>query len=166
MGDEEQKGDVFMNKGNVLKQKKETKKLVYVGMCADLLHHGHINILKEAKKFGKVTVGLLTDEAMQSYKRVPALKFEQRRMILKNIKGVSKVVAQETLDYTSNLKKYRPDFVVHGDDWKTGVQKETREKVVATLQEWGGKVIDVPYTQGISSTQLHQHLSSERVGTK
>jgi cytidyltransferase-like protein len=113
------------------------KKKVYVGMSADLMHPGHINILKEAAKLGVVTVGLLTDRAIASYKRLPFMSFEQRRQVIENIKGVVEVVSQDTLDYRPNLKKIKPDFVVHGDDWKEGVQIKTREQVVETLDSWG-----------------------------
>ena len=129
-------------------------KKVYVGISADLIHHGHLNIINEARKLGEVTLGLLTDEAIVSYKRLPLLTYEQRKVIMENIKGVSQIVPQETLDYLPNLKKLKPDYVVHGDDWKTGVQKETRQRVIDVLKEWGGELIEVPYTHGVSSTQL------------
>jgi phosphoenolpyruvate phosphomutase len=138
-------------------------KKVYVGMSADLIHPGHLNIIKEAAKLGEVMVGLLTDKAIASYKRLPALKFEQRKLIIESIKGVAEVVAQEELDYSDNLRKYKPDFVVHGDDWKKGVQQQTRQKVIDTLAEWGGELHEVPYTKGISSTQLNQSL--KEIGT-
>lgn len=140
-----------------------TNKTVYVGMSADIIHPGHLNIIHEAQKLGKVIVGVLTDEAIASYKRLPYLNYEQRSLVVKNLKGVSEVVPQTTLDYRPNLEKIRPDFVVHGDDWKEGVQKETRQKVIDTIAEWGGKVIDIPYTQGISSTQLNSKL--KEIGT-
>ena len=133
-------------------------KTVYVGMSADLIHPGHMNILEEASKYGQVTVGLLTDKAIASYKRLPALTYEQRKKVIENIKHVYNVIPQDTLDYTDNLKLIQPDFVVHGDDWKDGVQKETRQKVLDTLNIWQGKLIEVPYTKGISSTQLHDSL--------
>ena len=136
---------------------------VYVGMCADLIHHGHLNIIKEAKKYGYVTVGLLTDSAIASYKRLPALSYKERKIVVENIVGVGRVVPQETLDYIPNLEKYKPDFVVHGDDWKEGVQKQVRQGVIDKLEEWGGVVVDVPYTKGVSSTKLHNHL--KEIGT-
>jgi len=138
-------------------------KKVYVGMSADLIHPGHLNIISEARKLGEVTVGLLTDTAIASYKRLPYLTFEQRKIIVKNIKGVEKVIAQESLDYVPNLKLLRPDYVVHGDDWKTGVQSQTRQRVMDTLKEWGGELIEVEYTKGISSTQLNKSL--KEIGT-
>jgi len=138
-------------------------KKVYVGMSADLVHPGHINIIIEAAKLGEVIVGLLTDTAIAGYKRLPYLAFEQRKCIVENIKGVSQVVPQYSLDYTKNLKELRPDFVVHGDDWKVGVQANVRQKVIETLSEWGGKLVEIPYTQGISSTQLYDDL--KQIGT-
>ena len=100
----------------------ENEKLVYVGMVGDFLHHGHINIIEEARKFGNVIVGLLTDRAVASYKRLPVFTFEQRKKIIENIKGVTSVVPQDSLDYIPNIKKIKPNYVVHGDDWKIGIQ--------------------------------------------
>ena len=139
------------------------RKKVYVGMSADIIHPGHLNIIHEAQKLGYVTVGVLTDAAISSYKRLPYLNYEQRSLIVKNLKGVEEVIPQSTLDYVPNLELLRPDFVVHGDDWKEGVQKETRQRVIDTISKWGGKVIDVPYTKGISSTQLNSKL--KEIGT-
>jgi len=130
-------------------------KQVYVGMSADIIHPGHLNIIREAAKLGDVTVGVLTDEAIASYKRLPYLSFEQRKMVVENLVGVSKVVAQKTLDYVPNLEKLKPDFVVHGDDWKTGVQTKVRQRVIDALARWGGKLVEPPYTPGISSTKLN-----------
>ncbi len=101
-------------------------KKVYIGLSADLIHQGHINIIAEGCKLGKVIIGLLTDEAIASYKRLPLIAFDERKLIVENLKGVEEVVAQTTLDYIPNLKKIKPDYVVHGDDWRTGVQREVR----------------------------------------
>ncbi|WP_417458118.1 phosphoenolpyruvate mutase [Kordiimonas sp.] len=136
---------------------------VYMGMSADLLHPGHVNIIKKAAELGELTIGLLTDSAIASYKRLPFLTFEQRKSVVENIKGVVRVVPQETLNYEPNLRTYKPDIVVHGDDWKTGVQKKTRARVIEVLAEWGGKLVEFPYTEGISSTQLHGSI--KEVGT-
>ena len=138
-------------------------KTVYVGMSADLIHPGHINIIREASKLGRVTVGLLTDSAIASYKRVPVMSWELRRDVVSAIKGVDEVVPQETLDYVPNLTNLRPDFVVHGDDWKEGVQRKVRQSVIEIIAAWGGELIEIPYTSGISSTQLNQAL--KEVGT-
>jgi len=138
-------------------------KTVYVGMSADLIHPGHMNIIKEAAKYGNVIIGLLTDKAIASYKRLPALTYDQRKDIIENIKHVSKVVPQYSLSYVDNLQQYKPNYVVHGDDWKTGVQKQTRQDVINTLKEWNGELIEIAYTKGISSTQLHTSLNE--IGT-
>jgi phosphoenolpyruvate phosphomutase len=134
------------------------EKTVYIGMSADLIHPGHLNVISTGKKLGRVVIGLLTDEAIASYKRVPFLNFEQRKVIIENIAGVSEVVAQQTLDYTANLKKIRPQYVVHGDDWKVGIQQATRQQVIDTLKEWGGELVEVPYTSGISSTIIQKAI--------
>jgi phosphoenolpyruvate mutase len=139
------------------------KKTVYVAMSADLIHPGHLSILRKASELGDVTVGVLTDQAVASYKRLPYMSFDQRSQVVENLKGVGRVVAQETLDYIPNLRKYRPDYVVHGDDWREGVQRKVREDVIAVLVEWGGELIEVPYTQDISSTQLNKAL--KEIGT-
>lgn len=141
----------------------EVSKKVYVGMSADLVHPGHLNVLKKAAELGEVTVGVLTDRAIASYKRLPYMTFEQRKAVVESLKGVSQVVAQETLDYVPNLKKYKPDYVVHGDDWREGVQRKVRQQVIEALAEWGGELIEVPYTEGISSTQLNRAL--KEIGT-
>ena len=131
-------------------------KKVYVGMSADLIHPGHLNILKVASELGQVTVGVLTDSAIASYKRLPYMNYEQRADIVSNLKAVSEVIPQSTLDYSENLKALKPDYVVHGDDWKDGVQQHTRQIVIDTIAEWGGELVEVPYTQGISSTALNK----------
>jgi phosphoenolpyruvate mutase len=136
---------------------------VYVAMSADLIHPGHLNILKTAAQYGEVTVGVLTDAAIASYKRLPYMSYAQRSVIVENLKGVSRVVPQETLDYVPNLRMLKPDYVVHGDDWKTGVQQATRQRVIDALAEWGGELVEPAYTQGISSTQLNKALKD--VGT-
>lgn len=123
-------------------------------MSADLIHNGHLNILKKASTFGDVTVGVLTDRAITSYKRLPHMTYEQRAEIVSSLKYVNNVISQNTLDYSDNLRRLKPDFVVHGDDWKEGVQYETRQSVIDVLSEWGGKLVEFPYTEGISSTQL------------
>ena len=147
-----------------MKQNKYSKKKVYIGLSADILHKGHINILKIGKKYGEVIVGLLTDEAIASYKNIPYLNYEKRKVVLENIKYVTKVIPQKTLDYVENLNLIKPDYVVHGDDWKTGVQQKTRDRVIKTLRKWSGKLIEPKYTKNISSTlikkQMHNIISS------
>jgi phosphoenolpyruvate mutase len=138
-------------------------KTVYVGMSADLVHPGHLNIIKKAATLGEVTIGLLTDQAIASYKRVPYMTFEQRLQVIENIKGVTRVVPQTTLDYVPNLQELKPNYVVHGDDWQQGVQKGVRQSVIDCLAQWQGKLVEVPYTQGISSTALHKAM--KEIGT-
>ena len=139
------------------------EKIVYVGMAADIIHEGHLNILAEARKLGKVIVGVLTDEAIASYKRIPFTPYKHRVTIVENLKGVEKVIPQETLDYVPNLKKIKPDYLVHGDDWKTGVQKKTRDRALKAMQEWGGELVEPQYTKGVSSTQLIEALKEKGI---
>ena len=127
-------------------------------MAADIIHKGHINILKKASKLGFVIVGLLTDNAILSYKNFPHLKYRERKVIIENIRFVDKVIPQKTLDYSQNLKKIKPHFVVHGDDWKKGVQKNTRKMVIQLIKRWSGVLIEVKYTKNISSSMLKKRL--------
>ena len=133
--------------------------IVYVGLSADILHEGHINILKIANSYGDVVVGLLTDEAIASYKNIPYLNFRQRKVVLENLRYVKKVIPQQTLDYVDNLNIVRPNYVVHGDDWKTGIQKKTRDRVLKALKKWSGKLIEPKYTKNISSTIIKNKIS-------
>ena len=129
-------------------------KTVFVVMCAEFLHPGHVNIIKVARELGEVTVGLATDEFNARYKRLAWMSYEQRKIIVENIKGVERVIPQETLDLPPILRAIKPDYFVHGDDWKTGSNQEVRQKVIEVLKEWGGTLVEPPYTEGVSSTQL------------
>lgn len=133
-------------------------KKVYIAISADVLHQGHINVINEGKKYGDVIIGLLTDEAIATYKRMPLLTYDDRFQIYNNIKGVVEVVPQTTLDYTENLLKLKPDFVVHGDNWREGVQSKIREKVIETLKGWNGELIEVPYTKGVTATNIEKEM--------
>tara|TARA_B110000977_G_scaffold167009_1_gene215259 strand:+ start:2459 stop:3760 length:1302 start_codon:yes stop_codon:yes gene_type:complete len=135
------------------------KKIVYVGLSADILHAGHINILKIANSYGDVIVGLLTDEAIASYKKIPYLDYKKRKIVIENIKYVKKIIPQKMLDYVENLELIKPNFVVHGNDWKSGIQKKTRERVVKTLKKWSGKLIEPKYTKNISSTLIKSKIT-------
>ena len=135
-------------------------KTVYIAISADILHHGHINLIKKASEYGNLIVGVLSDEAVATYKRFPVLDYEQRTFIISNIDGVKDVVPQNTLDYAENLKKYKPDFVLHGDDWKEGVQSQIRQNVIDTLSEWGGELIEIPYTEDVSVDQINNIIKS------
>ncbi len=132
-------------------------------MAADVLHDGHINILKESAELGEVVVGLLTDAAISTYKRVPLFSFEQRKAVVEGLVWVSRVIPQTTLDYRANLLLLRPKFVVHGDDWKEGPQKTTREQVIEILKDWEGTLIDIPYTYGVSSTLAQQRMQANGI---
>ena len=129
-------------------------KTVYLGMSMDVLHHGHINIINEASKYGKLTIGLLTDEVIARNKRVPLLKFEDRKKILESIVGVDDVIVQDEWSYVTNIKKLKPDFFFHGNDWLDGPLASIRNDVISSLKSYGGELIEIPYTQGISSTDL------------
>ena len=134
------------------------KKKVYVPLAVDFLHEGHINILKTAKKYGEVIVGLFTDEAIASYKTIPFLDYKSRELLVKNLRYVSKVIPQNTEDYTDNLNKIKPNFLVHGDDWKYDNRKKTRSKVIRTLKKWSGKLIEPKYTKNISSSEIKKKI--------
>tara|TARA_B100000315_G_C14412580_1_gene511694 strand:- start:42 stop:482 length:441 start_codon:yes stop_codon:yes gene_type:complete len=130
------------------------KSWAYVAMSADIIHQGHINIIKIAGSYGNVLIGLLTDRAIASFKRLPIVKYAARKVIVENIKGVDKVVPQTTHSYVKNLRKYKPDFVIHGDDWRYGIQKKIRSDAIKCLKEWNGRIIEPKYTEGISTTDL------------
>ncbi len=136
-----------------------SKKTVYIPMCADIVHSGHLNVIKEGHKLGEVTIGLLTDAAVASKKRLPYMNYKQRFEVVGNIKGVDKVIPQDTPDYRPNLKKLKPEYFVHGDDWA----KEARQQVLDTISEWDGKLVEVKYTEGISSTLLHSKLKKKGI---
>ena len=137
----------------------KNKKIVYVPLAVDILHTGHLNIINKAKKYGKVIIGLLSDKAIAEYKALPSLGYNERLNIVKNIKNVSKVIIQESWDYSEVLKKLKPDFFIHGDDWKVGVQKDKRQKVIEILKKNNGKLIEVPYTKNISSSSIKSNLA-------
>ena len=133
-------------------------KLVYVPMAADIIHPGHINILKTAAKLGRVMVGLFSDEAIRSYKPEPYMNYEQRKAVVENIKGVVYVVKQETKDYADNLRRFQPDIMVHGTDWRNGPLAEVRQKAIDLMATWGGEIVEPEYTQGVSSTEFKEKV--------
>ena len=137
---------------------KKNKKKVYVGLSADILHKGHINILKKANKFGDVTVGLLTDKAIASYKKLPHLNYRQRELVLKNIRYVKNVIPQDTRSYRNNLIKIKPDFVVHEDNkWKEGIQKDIRLEIKKLLKKWSGKLIEIKSAKITNEKELERN---------
>ncbi len=143
-----------------------TSKIVYVAMVGDLLHAGHINILEAASALGEVIVGVITDEAAMGYKRLPFLPYEDRVRVVGSVRGVTRVVPQKTLSYEENLRAYRPDYVVHGDDWRGGIQAKVRRHVIEVLAEWGGEIVEIPYTQGISSTLLNLAIEEDGISAR
>ena len=135
------------------------KKTVYISLTADSIHHGHMKLFETARKYGDIIIGLLSDKAVAEHKRIPYLNFEQRKKILINFKGVKSVIEQNEWDYSKNIKSLKPDFLVHGDDWKTGHMSEIRRKVLKIMKSYGGKLIEIPYTKGVSSSALTNHLN-------
>ena len=133
-------------------------KTVYLGMIADIMHKGLNNIINEGAKYGDVIIGLFTDKAIATHKRLPVLTYDQRKEVVENINGVSKVVPQDEWSYVSNLKKIKPDYIIHGDDWKEGANKKIRQEVFKVMEELGGEVIEIPYTQGINSSKLAKEI--------
>jgi cytidyltransferase-like protein len=132
---------------------------VFVPMAVDFLHHGHINILIKAKKYGNVIVGLMTDNGIKSYKgRKPIISFKNRLKILNHINMISYILPLPGLKYTHFAKKFKFNYFVHGSDWKKNVQSEQRKKLKIVMKNWGGKVIDIPYTANISSSKIKNLL--------
>ena len=133
-------------------------KTIYVPLAVDLLHSAHISILKKAKKYGKVIVGLMTDKAISQYKQLPTLNYNERYEILSGVKFIDKIVEQKNWDYTENIYKYKPNFFIHGDDWKSGVQKSQRKKVLIALKKIKSKLIEVPFSKNISSSEIKKKI--------
>lgn len=132
---------------------------VFVPMSADILHHGHMNILIKANKLGNVIVGLMTDAGIKSYKgKYPIIKYKNRKKILENIKQIKKIVPLPGLKYIEYAKKYKFDYFVHGDDWKKGVQSNQRTKLISLMKNWDGKVVDIKYTRKVSSSLLKKKI--------
>ena len=135
-------------------------KTVYLGMIADIMHPGLINIINEGAKYGNLIIGLFTDRAISTHKRIPYLTYEQRETVVRNIRGVYDVVPQDDWSYIPNLLKYKPDYLIHGDNWIEGPEKYLRDEVFKVMKEIGGEVIEVPYTKGITSSGLAKELKS------
>ena len=136
------------------------RKVVYLGMIGDIMHPGLINIINEGAKYGDVMIGLFTDKAIATHKRLPYLTYEQRKNVIENIKGVSSIVPQDEWSYVPNLLKYKPDYIIHGDDWVYGPDKYIRDEVFKTMEKLGGEVIEIPYTKGISASGLKEEIDS------
>ena len=141
---------------------KVEKRTVYVSFSTDILHSGHIELIKKARRLGRLIIGVISDEVVSSYKRYPMLPFEERAALFENIRGVHKVVEQKTLSYKENIEKYKPEFVVHGDDWSEGFQKPIRDEVVELLSEYGGKLIEFPYAKDPKYRSIERNASIDR----
>ena len=134
---------------------------VYMCFSTDMIHSGHIAIINKAKKLGKLIIGVLSDEAVIGYKRFPLLPFEERKSIFENIAGVYRVVEQPALSYRENLEKYHPDYVVHGDDWTSGIQKPIRDEVVSVFASYGGRLVEYPYSKDEKYSELDKRARAE-----
>lgn len=134
---------------------------VYMCFSTDMIHSGHISIIRKAEQLGKIVIGVLSDEAIISYKRFPLLPFEERKAMFENIKGVSKVVEQKTLSYKENLEELKPDYVVHGDDWQIGFQKPIRDEVCSVLASYGGQLVEYPYSKDDKYIDLEKRARIE-----
>lgn len=143
------------------KLKEIENRTVYMCFSTDMIHSGHIAIIQRAKRLGRLIIGVLSDEAVISYKRFPLLPFAERKAMFENIAGVWKVVGQETLSYRKNLELYRPDFVVHGDDWQTGFQKSIRDEVTSVLASYGGQLIEFPYSDDKKYKELENRARAD-----
>lgn len=137
------------------------KKTVYMCFSTDVIHGGHINIINKAAKLGRLTIGILTDEVIASFKRFPILSFEDRKKIIQNIKGVIEVIPQNTLSYAENIRELHPDYVVHGDEWRSGFQKPIRDEVITVLREYGGELIEYPYSTDRSYLLLENRVRDQ-----
>lgn len=134
---------------------------VYMCFSTDMIHSGHISIIRKAEKLGKLIIGVLSDEAVVSYKRFPLMPFDERKTMFENIAGVYKVVEQKTLSYKENLEKFHPDYVVHGDDWVTGFQKPIRDEVCCVLASYGGQLVEYPYSKDEKYEELEKRARVE-----
>lgn len=143
------------------KLKEVENRTVYMCFSTDMIHSGHIAIIRKAEKLGKLIIGVLSDEAVISYKRFPLLPFEERKTMFENVKGVYRVVEQKTLSYKENLEKYHPTYVVHGDDWISGFQKPIRDEVCSVLASYGGQLVEFPYSRDEKYMELEKRVRSE-----
>ncbi len=122
-------------------------KTIYACFTTDVIHEGHLNVIRTAKQYGKVMIGVMSDEALVKFDRFPTLNCEQRQQLFKDLPEVDEVVVQNSVSYKDNLLKYRPDYVIHGDNWKDNAQQVIRNEVIELLGQWGGQLIEVPYTR-------------------
>lgn len=121
-------------------------KTVYACFCTDLIHEGHMNIIRIAKKYGKVIAGVLDDRQMIRYNRFPTMTTEERVEYMKKIPEIDEVVVQNEIMYDEIIKELHPDYIIHGDNWKSGPESVIRDNIVELLEKYGGELIEVPYT--------------------
>ena len=121
-------------------------KKVYACFSTDVIHDGHLNIIERAKEYGQLTIGVLTDESMIKFDRFPTISFEERLNQIKSLNNVASVITQNTISYKDNLLKLKPDYVIHGDNWKYNEQASIRQEVIDILKDWNGQLIEIPYT--------------------
>ena len=140
---------------------KVNERTVYMCFSTEYIHSGHVAIINKARRLGRLIIGILSDEAVSSYKRFPLIPFEERKALIENIAGVERVVEQKTLSYAENLRKIKPTYVVHGDDWKEGFQKSIRQEVCDVLAEYGGKLVEYPYSNNPKYKELDAAHRSE-----
>ena len=136
-------------------------KTVYLCFSTDIIHGGHIAIIRRAQQLGELIVGVLSDEAVAEYKRFPLVPASERRVMFENIAGVSRVVEQKTLSYREILEELRPDIVVHGDNWVTGFQKPIRDEVIEVLAQWGGQLVEFPYSSDEKYKEIDRRQRAE-----
>ncbi len=138
-------------------------KTVYTCFTTDVIHEGHLNIIRQAQKYGEVTVGVLTDEAMIRFDRFPTISFEERLALVRGLEGVSRVVVQDAILYDDIIRQFHPDYVIHGDNWLAGPQKMIRDNVERLLNAYGGEIIDVPYTYSENITRIDRQMREKLV---
>lgn len=143
------------------KLKEIENRTVYMCFSTDMIHSGHIAIIRKAEKLGKLIIGVLSDEAVITYKRFPLMPFEERKTMFENIAGVYMVVKQKSLSYKENLETFHPTYVVHGDDWQTGIQKPIRDEVCSVLASYGGQLVEYPYSKEEKYEELDKRARTE-----
>lgn len=136
-------------------------KIVYTCFCTDILHDGHLNIIDQAKKYGEVIIGALSDEALIRYNKFPTISLDERIQLYQNIAGVSRVVVQNSMTYDDVIPEIKPDYIIHGDNWINGPEKAIRDGVIGLLSKYGGELIEVPYTYSESVKKIDQRLKEK-----
>ena len=137
-------------------------KKIYTCFCTDFIHDGHLNIIRKAQKYGEVIVGVLSDKAMIRFNKFPTVSFEERMELVKSIKGVSQVVVQEDVMYDTIVETIKPDYIIHGDNWKEEPMNVIRENAIALMNKTGGEVIEVPYTKSAHVNLLDSKYNLKR----